>query len=188
MVDDIATVNKCNTIDGIDMNVKCDTFVMGKKLEFQVKRGKCQYVHVGNNTCTSRYFANGKQLEQVKQSKYLADYISTNIDDLYKKREETSFGYAVSCLAMTSELSLGYNLYQIAKLLHNSIFVSGSIINMETWPNFSDSRMEKFERIQQHFIRKTFQGHSKTPIECLYLSFGVLPLRYTVQKLSLIHI
>ena len=62
MVDDIATINKCNTINGIDMNVKSDVFVKGKKLEFQVKGGKCQYVHIGNKTCTSKYYANGKQL------------------------------------------------------------------------------------------------------------------------------
>ena len=139
----------------------------------------------------------GKQLKQVKHSKYLADYISTNIDDLFKKREETSFGYAVSCLAMTSELSLGYNLYQIAKLLHNSIFIAGSIINMETWPNFSDSRMDKFERIQQHFIRKIFQGHfpRHQSSVCTFLlvscHWGTQCKRgefSTIKDLSLIHI
>ena len=67
-------------------------------------------------------------------------------------------------------------------MLHASIFVNGTLVNMETWPNFTEERIQSFERIEQSFFRKILQAHSKTPIEAIYLELGVLPLRYHLIK------
>ena len=42
MVDDIASIALCNSVDGLTNNVKTDSFVQRKKLESQVGEGKCQ--------------------------------------------------------------------------------------------------------------------------------------------------
>ena len=55
MVDDIMNVSLCDSVDGIQKNVKVDEFIKSKKLESQVGEGKCQWVHIGKNTCESVY-------------------------------------------------------------------------------------------------------------------------------------
>ena len=88
----------------------------------------------------------------------------------------------VSCLAMCTEISLGFQIYSTAKLLHEAVFLNGTMVNMETWPNFSESRVHMFERAEQSLFRKVLNAHSKTPIECLYLELGVTPFRFQLMK------
>ena len=82
------------------------------------------------------------------------------------------------CQAMCTEISLGVQKYSFAKLLHRSIFLNGTLVNMETWPEFNTARIEMYERTEQTFLRKILDAHSKTPIECLYLELGVMPFRF----------
>ena len=79
-----------------------------------------------------------------------------------------------TCQAMSTELSLGIRIYSIAKLLHQSIFLNGSLRTSETWPNCTVPRIEMFECIEQTFLGKSLQARSKTPIESLYLEVGVI--------------
>ena len=132
MVDDIATINICRSPEAIEHNMKTDTFIRGKKLESQVGEGKCQWLHVGREKCTSSYVANGKYITQCLAYKYLGDTVSDGWDPLYKKRFERSQGYAATCQAMCTEISLGFQIYSVAKLLHQAILLNGSLVNMET--------------------------------------------------------
>ena len=164
MVDDIATIVKCDSIEGINVNVKNENFVKSKKLEFQTARGKCSYVHIGEGECTSKYYAHEKSIDKSNQSKYLGDMISNNIDDLYDNRAEKANGSVAMCLGMATEISLGFHLYPTAKMLHEAIFVNGTILNMETWTNCTDQRIEEFDRKEQNYFRKILNAHSKTTI------------------------
>ena len=83
---------------------------------------------------------------------------------------------------MTTEISLGYQLYAVAKLLHQALFLNGTLVNMETWPHFTISRITLFERAEQHLLRRILSAHSKTPVECLYLELGVIPFRYHLMS------
>ena len=71
-------------------------------------------------------------------------------------------------------MSLGVQLFSIAKLLHQSIFVNGTLVNMETWPNCTEKRVSDVEKVEQNFMRKILKAHSKTPIEALYLELGII--------------
>ena len=184
MVDDIATVNLCDTTEGIDVNVKCDVLVRAKKLEYQVKKGKCQVIHIGSRECNSKSFAHDKPLIKVKEGKYLADYVSDDPQVLFSKRLESAHGYANQCLGMVMEISLGFNMFKVAKLLHESIFVNGCMTNMETWTCFGLDEISEYERVQQYFLRRLLNAHSKTPIEALYLELGIYPLRYHLHPQS----
>ena len=178
MVDDVVSIALCDSIESIEQNVKTDEFVKRKKLESQVGEGKCQWLHRGQNPCRSSYTASGALLSQCDQYKYLGDYVSDGFDLLYKKRQEKAVGYSISCQAMCNEISLGYETFSIAKLLLQSIFLNGTLLNMETWPNFTDNRVMQFEKIEQGFLRRVLSAHSKTPIECLYLELGITPFRF----------
>jgi hypothetical protein len=188
MVDDIAVIAECNTTDSLTANIKTDTFVQRKKLEGQTGDGKCQWVHAGNSKCRSTYLMNGQQITQADKYKYLGDYVAEEWNTLFKKRWEKAVGYSATCQAMSTEMSLGFHLYEISKLLHMSIFVNGTLGNMETWPNCTTSRIEEFEKVEQSFMRKILQAHSKTPIEALYLELGVIPLRFHLMKRRILYL
>ena len=51
MVDDIANISICNSVEGLITNIKCDEFIQRKKLESQVGEGKCQWIHIGKTLC-----------------------------------------------------------------------------------------------------------------------------------------
>jgi hypothetical protein len=120
--------------------------------------------------------------------KYLGDFVSNGWEALYKKRSEKAQGYSATCLAMCTELSLGIKMFDIAKLLYNSIFVNGTLVNMETWPHCTEKRITTLERIEQHFMRKLLKAHSKTPLEALYLELGIVPLRFNLMKRRVLYL
>ena len=178
MVDDVVNIAKCNSVEGIRSNITTDEFIKGKKMESQVGEGKCQWVHSGHTPCRSSYHANGSSISQCLKYKYLGDTVSDEWENLYKKRYEQAVSYSISCQALCTELSFGFQLYSIAKLVHQAIFLNGTMVNMETWPNCHINRLEAFEKAEQSFLRKVLVAHSKTPIECLYLELGIIPFRF----------
>ena len=130
MVDDIATIAVCGSVDSIMMNVQTDSFVKFNKLECQVAQGKCQWVHIGKVECESEHVVNNQKLEEAKAYKYLGDNVSNNLDELYNTRESKAKGYANTCVAMATEISLGFKIYSTAKLLHSAMFLNGTLVNL----------------------------------------------------------
>ena len=182
MVDDIATMAICNSMNSLNANIVTDTFIQRKKLEGQTGSGKCQWIHAGPGECRSKYQICGEDISKADSYKYLGDQVSNGLEILYNERVDKAQGYSATCVAMCTEISLGVQLYAVAKLLHTSIFVNGTLTNMETWPKFSEARIEKFEKVEQNFMRKILKAHSKTPIEALYLELGMMPLRFHLMK------
>ena len=188
MVDDVANVNTCNSIEALSSNIKTDTFILRKKLEGHVGEGKCQWVHAGNGNCCSAYKISGNEMTQADSYKYLGDQVSDEWDILYDTRCDKAKGYSATSLAMCTEISLGYHVFHIAKLLHQSIFLNGTLLKMETWPNCSIKRVEKYERIEQAYFRRILNAHSKSPIESIYLEIGVLPFRFHLMKRRIMYL
>ena len=182
MVDDIAVIAQCNSIEGINRNIKTDTFIQRKKMQSQVGEGKCQWVHIGTGECKSSYVMDKNNITEAEAYKHLGNYVADGWETLYTKRWEKAQGYSTTCQAMCTEMSLGNQMYSIAKLLHRSIFVNGTLVCMETWPNCTENRIETLERVEQTFFRKILKAHSKTPIEAIYLELGVIPLRFHLMK------
>ena len=123
MVDDIASINVCRSVEALDTNIKTDSFIQRKKLEGQTGAGKCQWIHAGSDECRNCYSINGKQITRADSYKYLGDHVSDGWDCLYQKRCEKALGYSAMCLAMSTEMSLGIRLYEIGKLLHESVLL-----------------------------------------------------------------
>ena len=166
MVDDIVTVNLCkDVLHGMNANIQVDSFVRNKKLECQTGSGKCQWLHIGDDNCPSKYFVNKQQTDQAEKYKYLGDITSNDLENTYKSREDKAKGYRAMCISVATEVSLGYRIFSIAKVLHQSVFLNGTMVNMETWTNCTMNRIESFEKIEQHYFRTILQAHSKTAIE-----------------------
>ncbi len=187
MVDDLMSVCICSAIQSVEKNVKTDEFIKSKKLESQVGDGKCQWMHIGKEVCHNSYVANGNELTQCLIYKYLGDHVSDGWEPLYNKRIERCKGYAVTCQAMCTEMSLGIQMFAIMKMLHEAIFLNGSLVNMETWPMCNANRITQFERVEQGMIRAVLSAHSKTPVECLYLEIGIIPLRFHLMSRRILY-
>jgi hypothetical protein len=187
MVDDVVNIATCNSIQSLKNNVETDEFIKMKKMEGQVGDGKCQWLHVGKNECHSSYVIGGTKTTQCQVYKYLGDHTSDGWEPLYKKRCERAHGYSASCMAMCTEITLGYQVYITAKMLHQAIFLNGVLVNMETWPHFTNNRIIMFEKVEQGLLRKILGAHSKTPIECLYLEFGIPPFRFQLMTRRILY-
>ena len=123
MVDDIIYISPCNTAQSIKNNIQTDEFINMKKLEGQVGDGKWQWLHIDKKQCESSYIINGKKTKKCEKYCYLGDHVSDGWEPLYRKRYETSQLNAVSCQAMCPEISLRYQFYSIAKMIHQAIFL-----------------------------------------------------------------
>ena len=188
MVDDLVSICICCATQSVEKNVKTDEFVKSKKLESQVGDGKCQWMHVGKEECPNSYYtANKKELSQCYIYKYLGDNVSDGWEPLYNKRVEKCKGYAATCLAMCTEMSLGFQMFTIIKMLHQAIFLNGTLTNMETWPMCNDNRITQFERVEQGMFRSILSAHSKTPIESLYFELGVIPFRFKLMARRILY-
>ena len=119
--------------------------------------------------------------------KYLGDVTSNDLETLYRTREDKAKGFRAVCVAMATEMSLGYRIFSIAVLLHQAIILNGTMVNMETWPHFTAKRIDIFEKIEQHFFRTIFSVHSKTVIEGIYLEGGVKPFRFHLMKKRILY-
>ena len=95
MVDCLESITICNSINGIEANVKTDEFIKRKKMESQVGEGKCQWLHCGSDKCRSSYVASRSKLDQCQVYKYLGDHMSDGLESLYQKRLEKCIGYSV---------------------------------------------------------------------------------------------
>ena len=188
MVDDIASVTLCKSVEALETNVKTDSFIQRKKLEGQTGAGKCQWIHSGPATCTNKFSINGQTITRAESYKYLGDHVSDKWDCLFQKRCEKAQGYSAMCQAMSTEISLGIRIYEIAILLHQSVFVNGGLVNVETWPNCTEARIVKLEKTEQTFMRNILRAHSKTPIETLYLELGIIPLRFQLMKRRILYL
>ena len=130
----------------------------------------------------------GKAIDQARTYKYLGDVISNDFNnELYRSRLNKAKGYAATVVAMSTEISLGYQMFNVVKLLHQTMFLNGTMVNMETWTHFNEKRLVMFEQVEQQLLRQILRAHSKTPIETLYLEMGVIPFRFHLMKRRILY-
>ena len=178
MVDDIATITICG--NSIDIDAECDIFAKTKKIAF--KPAKCHTIHIGKGSCESRHVVANKILESEDEATYLADNIGNNVDTLFKSRLVKAKRLGFETSAMAFELGFGFHLYDVAVKLLESIYINAVLTNMETWHGFHTNWIQKFETVEQQYLRKIINASHSTPIEALYLELGVVPLRYLLHK------
>ena len=51
----------------------------------------------------------------------------------------------------------------------------------------SETEIKILETVDEHLLRSLVKGHSKTPIEFLYLEAGAIPIRYIISSRRLIY-
>ena len=61
----------------------------------------------------------------------------------------------------------------------------GYLFNADALYNLSEQDMRNLEKIDEVFLRKVLQAHSKTAIESLYLGMGCKPVRFYLSAKQL---
>ena len=112
------------------------------------------------------------------REKYLGDKIdqSGKISNTVADRKNKGFGVVSKILAIINDIPLGKHRMVIGLLLGQAMLLNGILFNSEAWHAISDSDIKLLETIDEHLLRSLVKGHSKTPLEFLYLEAGALPI------------
>jgi hypothetical protein len=60
--------------------------------------------------------------------------------------------------------------------------VNGILFNSEAWHGVSKADLSFLEKVDESLLRGLLKGHSKVPLEALYLETSSLPIRYIVSS------
>ena len=72
---------------------------------------------------------------------------------------------------------MGDNMVELGLLLRNSILVNSLLFTSETWSNIKEEDIKRLEQVDQSLLNHLVSGHSKSPLEFVYLETGSLKLR-----------
>ena len=82
------------------------------------------------------------------------------------------------------EIPLGRYKHEIELRLRQAILLN---YNSEPWHSVTEKELGMLEVVEEHLLRALVKGHSKTPLEFLYLKAGAIPIRYLISCRRLIH-
>ena len=71
---------------------------------------------------------------------------------------------------------------EIGLKLRQAMLLNGILYNSE-----AETEIKILETVDEHLLRSLVKGHSKTPIEFLYLEAGAIPIRYIISSRRLIY-
>ena len=65
-------------------------------------------------------------------------------------------------------------------------FLPRLIYNSEAWSNISENDYRQLQNAQLAFLRRVMEVHRSTPVAATFLEFGILPIRYEIEKRQLL--
>ena len=68
------------------------------------------------------------------------------------------------------------------------MLLNGVLYNSEALHGVTDSDIKLLETIDEHLLLSLVDGHSKTPIEFLYLEAGAVPIRFLIYSRRMIYL
>ena len=184
MVDDLLIVQKCST-KAVKVNAVVNAFVEMKKLKFN--KDKCFRIHIGKQSRKSppcpEVKVHADAMKNSNKEKYLGDIIDKNGVSKATIESRKSKGYAAvsEILAILKDIPLGEHKMEIGLHLRQAMLLNAILYNSESWHNVADEDLKALESIDEHLLRSLVQGHSKTPLEFLYLETGAIPIRHIIS-------
>ena len=129
-------------------------------------------------------------MENSVKEKYLGDYITKTGTTKATIEERKSKGYAIvaDIMAILKDIPLGEHKMEIGLMLRQAMLINGILFNSEAWHDVSVEDIKVLETIDEHLLRSLVQGHSKAPLEFLYLEAGAIPIRFIVSCRRLLYL
>ena len=117
------------------------------------------------------------------QVKYLGDQVDQTGDckATIQERRGKAFGITSEILSIANSVPLGQWRVSSGLMLRQAMLVNGILYNSECWQGTNvDKEILSLNKPDQSLLRGLVSGHSKVPLEFLFLETGSTPL-------SLIH-
>ena len=92
-------------------------------------------------------------------------------------------------MAILSEVPLGKFKIQMGLHLRQAILINGILYNSEAWHCLTKTHIEQLELIDNQFLRRLFNAHSKTSTAFLHLETGTMPIKFIIssRRLNFLH-
>ena len=191
MVDDVLCIQKCSE-DTVKMNAAVNAFIESKKLT--LSETKCHRIHIERKPnkpveC-QQLKVHDKVMEDSTREKYLGDILdnSGKIRATIEERRAKGFGIVNEILAILEEIPLGRYRMEIGLSLRKAMLLNGILYNSEAWHAVTDKELKGLEGVDEHLLRSLVHGHSKTPLEFIYLETGAIPIRYVISCRRMIYL
>ena len=85
------------------------------------------------------------------------------------------------------EIPLGRFKMEIGLKLRQAMLLNGILYNSEAWHSVTEVELRQLETVDEHLLRALVKGHSKTPLEFLYLEAGAIPIRMIISSRRLMY-
>jgi hypothetical protein len=188
MVDDVMAIQKCST-KSLKLNNAINTFIELEKLTLSKK--KSHNIHLGkqDKECPNLKVHN-EEMEQSNQEKYLGDLVdkSGKVRPNIEARKARGFGIVSNILAIVNEIPLGHWKVDAGLRLRQAMLVNGILFNSEAWHGVSKADLSVLEKVDESLLRGLLKGHSKLPLEALYLETASLPIRHIVSSRRIMYL
>ena len=190
MVDDILSINECSE-KAVEANAKINTFIEYKKLK--LSESKCSRIHIsskkGNELECPQLKVHEKDMKTTDKEKYLGDIVHTSgkVKHTIEDRKNRAIAISAEILAIINDIPLGKYRLEIGLKLRQAMFINGILFNSEAWHAVNQTDIKTLETIDEHLLRSLVKGHSKTPLEFLYLEAGALPIRFLMSSRRMIY-
>jgi hypothetical protein len=91
-------------------------------------------------------------------------------------------------LAFIEEIPLGKYKMEIGLKLRQAMLIIGMLFNSEAWHSLSSNEIKIIESVDEYLLRGLVRGHSKTPLEFLYLEGGAVPIRFLISSMRMVYL
>ena len=171
-------------------SVAANTFINAKiemkKLNFNIK--KCHQIHVGKtNVFCPVLQVHGESVSVVREDSYLGDTVADHIqvDGSNSKnvaaRNRKGISIVSQIMSVLQTVTLGHYYFESGFLLRQSQLIGGMLFNAEVWYGLTKAQVEKLEEPDKMLLRRIFETPISTPIECLYLESGSIPVEFILR-------
>ena len=71
--------------------------------------------------------------------------------------------------------------------LRQTMLINGILYNSESWQSISEDEYKQLDEVDNSFLRRLLNAHSKTSTFFLHLETGTLPIRFTIANRRLVY-
>ena len=186
MVDDLIDIQECG-FKSVASNTFINNQIEMKRLSLH--KDKCKKIHIGQEYefCPTLK-VHDSDIKLVTEDKFLGDVVSNTIygeegsnNKNIKARKSAGLGINSQIMSLIQSISLGYFVFEIAKLLRESMLVGGTLYSSEVWYGLTQGNLEDLEDIDKVYLRRVLQTAISSPVCSLYLEMGCTPFSFVLM-------
>ena len=182
-IDDVFDLNG-STQDTVVSHENAIVFGRRKKLGYSIKKCKSMILNGKKDTEPPSLFIEKVKVGTATVITCLGDPINnkgTN-SDLIADRQQRGTSAMIRIEVLVKETGLGIYTINVHLLLYHSLFLSCVLFNSQVWRNLTETELKTLETLQGRCLKKIVEAPQSTCNSFTYLEFGVVPIRFIIQK------